>query len=200
MRNCRKALRWEFVLGQSVLRLAPILYFYVVEDNILFAKTDRHTAYVLIGWLWIQVWALVGQETLGPRFFVPNGWAPLAYDYHPVLREGDEEAGALMPIGFTQATTTDSVSGASTSEGPAQNGQKVFDCAICMQNIDVPVERSRDHGEGEVASLLGAGLFRRSRRSYMITPCRHIFHSPCLEGWMRYRLQCPICREVLPPL
>ena len=200
MRNCRKALRWEFVIGESILRLAPLLYLYVDEDNILFVRTDRHTAYVLIGWLWIQVWAMVSQEFLGPRFFVPNGWAPPAYDYHPVLREGDEEAGALMPIGFTQATTTDGGSLARPSEEPFRNGQKAFDCAICMQNVDVPVERSRDHGDGEVASSLGGGLFGRSRRSYMITPCRHIFHSACLEGWMRYRLQCPICREVLPPL
>jgi len=28
----------------------------------------------------------------------------------------------------------------------------------------------------------------------MVTPCRHVFHSNCLEGWMRFRLQCPNCR------
>lgn len=86
IRNCRKALRWEFVVGESILRLATFVYFYTVPDNILFVKNDTNAAYVLIGWVWIQIWALISQEILGPRFLIPNGYAPPAYDYHPVLR------------------------------------------------------------------------------------------------------------------
>ena len=194
IRNCRKALRWEFVLGQSILRLIPFVYLYAITDNVLFISTDRYAAYVLIGWVWIQVCALFSQEILGPRFFIPNGWAPPAYDYYPVLREDDEEAGATMPIGFTEATSDSEP--ASPSEESKKNGNWTFDCAICMQTIDVPVMSAV--GEGDTGSSLATSLF--SRRAYMVTPCRHIFHSPCLEGWMRYRLQCPICRENLPPL
>ena len=197
IRNCRKALRWEFVVGQSILRFAPIYYFYTFDDNILFIEWDRYAAYALAGFVWIQVWVLLSQELLGPRFFVPHGWAPPAYDYHPVLREGDEEDGTAMPIGFAQATSGNS-SPTSLSSSSNQRGQKTFDCAICMQNITVPVVPS---GSGsETAASLGTSLFSSGRRAYMITPCRHVFHSPCLEGWMRYRLQCPICRDMLPPL
>ncbi|MCJ1476729.1 hypothetical protein MMC13_005398 [Lambiella insularis] len=195
IRNCRKALRWEFVIGQSILRLVPFVYFYTVTDNILFIKTDPYAAYALVGWVWIQVLALVSQEILGPRFFVPNGWAPPAYDYYPILREDDEEAGATMPIGFTDATRDNEP--ASPASEAKKKGQRTFDCAICMQNIDVPVV-SASGGEGDANTSLATNLF--GRRAYMVTPCRHIFHSPCLEGWMRYRLQCPMCRENLPPL
>lgn len=195
IRNCRKALEWEFVIGQSILRLIPFVYFYTVTDNILFVETDPYAAYVLIGWVWLQVLALLSQEILGPRFFVPNGWAPSAYDYHPILREDDEEAGATMPIGFTDATRDNEP--ASPSSESKKKGQRTFDCAICMQSIEVPVV-SPSGAEGDAGTSLATNLF--SRRAYMVTPCRHIFHSPCLEGWMRYRLQCPICRENLPPL
>ena len=236
IRNCRKALRWEYVVGQSVLRFTPFLYFYTVQNNVLFVRTDRNAAYVLAGWMWVQVWVLVSQEVLGPRFFVPSGWAPLAYDYYPVLREEDEEGGGTMPIGFTQATTADGAGGASSSSASASasapasasastgtsagggeakekdrhkdkdkdkdRGKRTFDCAICMQDIEVPVVpaggAAAARGEGSKALVAGAGLF--GRRTYMVTPCRHIFHSQCLEGWMRYKLQCPICRETLPPL
>ena len=196
MRNCRKAFRWEFVVGQSLLRLAPIAYFYMVDDNILYIKTDWIAALALVAWVWIQVWALVSQEILGPRFFIPNGWAPPAYDYHPILREDDEESGATMPLGFTQATA-DEGSMAITPGESRSRGHKTFDCAICMQNLEVPVVPSGG-SDVEGSPSLGAGFF--SRRAYMVTPCRHIFHSVCLEGWMRYRLQCPICRDNLPPL
>ena len=201
IRNCRKALRWEFVIGQSILRLMPFVYFYTIQDNVLFTETDTNALLVLMAWLWLQVWALISQEILGPRFFVPNGWAPPAYDYHPVLREdADEESGASLPIGFTQAPTASSPSSATTTK-PGDitgDGKKTFDCAICMQNLEVPVIPAGG-GQGESsASSLGTNIF--SRRAYMVTPCRHVFHSACLEGWMRYRLQCPICRESLPPL
>lgn len=199
IRNCRKALRWEFVVGQSVLRLAPIAFFYTVPNNVLFVRNDINAAYVLAGWVWIQICALISQEILGPRFFVPNGWAPPAYDYHPILREEDEKAGSIMPIGFTQATA-DPTSPTATKPGESkEKGKKIFDCAICTEDIEVPVVPSAGNGDGEsVTSIAASTIF--SRRAYMVTPCRHIFHSQCLEGWMRYRLQCPICRENLPPL
>lgn len=196
MRNCRKAFRWEFVLGQSTLRIAPFIYFYTVPSNILFVETYRNAAYVLMGWVWVHVWVLASQEILGPRFFVPNGWAPPAYDYHPILRDDDLEGGATMPIGFTQATEDEA--SVSTTPGEAKSkGQRTFDCAICREDIDVPFIPAGG-SDSEVAGGFGGNIF--GRRSYMVTPCRHIFHSVCLEGWMRFRLQCPICRETLPPL
>lgn len=202
IRNCHKALRWEFVTGQSILRLAPIIYFYTIPDNILFIEPDINGAYILIGWVWIQICILITQEILSPRFFVPNGWAPPAYNYHPILREDDEEAGASMPIGFTQATAGPTSPTTSKPGESREKSKKVFDCAICAENVEVPVVPLTGSREGESAAAGGgvAATTIFSRRAYMVTPCRHIFHSQCLEGWMRYRLQCPICRENLPPL
>ena len=201
MRNCRKALRWDFVFGQSLVRLLPITYFYAVSDNVLFSRTDLRALLVLAGWVWVQILALGSQEVLGSRFFVREGWAPPAYDYHPILREDEE--GATMPIGSTTLSSpveepSDSTSlsqpGESKDAGKGK-GKKVFDCSICAMDIEVPVIPAGGAAAGE-----GMGGMILQRRAYMVTPCRHIFHTPCLEGWMRYRLQCPNCREILPPL
>ena len=394
MRNCRKGLRWEFVISQSLLRLAPVIYLCTTttdDNNILIfsiepedgnsSSSGGRRASVLIGWIWIQVWILLGQQFLGPRFFVPESWLPPAYDYHPVLREDDLENGDKMPLGFSLATestsstddtgparstfTTATTTSTSTSTAPGAHvdeakismhahpgpssatrptkprsshspGYRIFDCAICMQNIEVPIlplntssstststststdpsgsvptrnseskpvggsssisnsssSRRQDREDREENSTatahvdsrtrssfrrarLSAGFLfssvssfvrlagsfissslspspspspsfsfspslsssssssprsssspqspsfytsitspltsffslssntsrlSRARASYMVTPCRHIFHTECLEGWMRYRLQCPICREGLVPL
>jgi mitofusin len=194
MRNCRKALRWDFVLGQSLVRLIPITYFYAVSDNVLFSQTDVRALMVLAGWVWVQILALVSQELLGSRFFIREGWAPPAYDYHPILREDEE--GATMPIGSTQAPDDDDPTSMSKAGESKGKGKKVFDCSICTQDIEVPVIPSGASSEN-APGLSGMIL---QRRVYMVTPCRHIFHTQCLEGWMRYRLQCPNCREILPPL
>ncbi|CAI6332364.1 unnamed protein product [Periconia digitata] len=199
MRNCRKALRWDFVAGQSIVRLLPVGYFYGVEGNVLFSKTDWKALAVLVGWVWVQMVALASQEVLGSRFFVREGWAPPAYDYHPILREDEE--GDTMPIGSSSTASALEGDESTTEESALQagesksKGKKIFDCSICAQDIEVPVIPVGGAMEGQ-----GLGGLTLQRRVYMVTPCRHIFHTACLEGWMRYRLQCPNCREILPPL
>ncbi|KAF4331895.1 TUL1 RING-domain protein [Fusarium beomiforme] len=192
-RNCRRALGWPFVIGQSTLRLLPVAYFWVKEDNFLYARSDWHAFLVFCAWLWIQLIILAAQDIIGPRFGIPAGWAPDAWDYHPVLREDSLEAGGL-PIGLVADDTPGIERARSSGEGNSkkQSSMRSIDCAICRENLEVPVLTAEDEDTGV------AGVF--ARRLYMVTPCRHIFHSACLEGWMRFRLQCPICREELPPL
>ena len=194
MRNCRKALLYRFVIGQSVLRLAPVGYFYCVQENVLWIKNDTRTFAVLVGWVWLQIVVLVVQDVLGPRIGVPRAWVPPAYDYHPVLRE-DMEA-SLLPIGFVPSPSSSEADAATRPAEHKEKGKRTFDCAICMQGIDVPVVSAGEEdgvGTSSVHSIV-------QRRLYMLTPCRHIFHTKCLEAAMRYRLQCPVCREGLPPL
>lgn len=203
MRNCRKAFRWDFVVGQSVLRLSPFLYFLTVRGNVLFIRPDSITALAMTGWVWLQVWVLVSQDILGPRFFVPRGWAPPAYDYHLILRdtagsEQDLEAGGgTLPIGSLRADEREPPS--EDKLFPKDRKKAVFDCAICMQEMEVPV-LAGSGGPGGSSSVTDGATSILSRRTYMVTPCRHIFHSTCLESWMRLRLQCPICRESIPPV
>ena len=204
MRNCRKALRWDFVLGQSILRLSPFLYFYSVGENALFIRSDSAMAYSMTGWVWLQVWILASQDIVGPRFFVPKGWAPPAYDYHPILRDTTEsdrdlESGGALAVGALRADERDAseIKG-QDKQSSRDKKRKIFDCAICMQEIEVPVLAALGAAEG--SSMADGATSVLSRRAYMVTPCRHIFHSTCLESWMRLRLQCPICRESIPPV
>ncbi|KUJ22156.1 uncharacterized protein LY89DRAFT_681467 [Mollisia scopiformis] len=202
MRNCRKALLWKFIIGQSVLRLLPFAYFYLREDNVMFSNTDWKAFSVLAGWVWIQIWILVAQEVLGPRWGLPKGWTEEGWDYHPILREDNVEAGGL-PIGLVQIPSSPTLDRINTGDEQGSRKKKdgsvrSVDCAICMQVLEVPVVAAGEDATGSGAAGGVAGML--ARRQYMVTPCRHVFHSACLEGWMRFRLQCPICRENLPPL
>jgi hypothetical protein len=201
-RNCRKALLWKFITGQSILRLLPFAYFYLKEDNILFAESDWKAFCGLAGWVWVQIWILVAQEVLGPRWGLPRGWYEEGWDYHPILREDNVEAGGL-PIGLVQIPSSPTLERVRTSEDLGRGKKRdssvrTVDCAICMQVLEVPVVAAGEDVSATGAAGGVAGML--ARRQYMVTPCRHVFHSACLEGWMRFRLQCPICRENLPPL
>lgn len=200
MRNCRQALSKKFVIGQSLLRLVPIAYFWGYEHNVLFVRTDLRMLATFAGWLWVQVVLLFGQELLGPRFLVSekSSWVPAAWDYHPMLREDEE--GSAMPIGDSPSSPVDerrsSLDAASKAD---RRGSRMFDCAICMQRIEVPVVPA---GESPASGNSATDMFTGgyiARSHYSVTPCRHIFHSDCLENSMDYKLSCPVCREHLPP-
>ncbi len=34
-----------------------------------------------------------------------------------------------------------------------------------------------------------------NKKPYMMTPCRHFFHTPCLESWFKQKKECPSCRQ-----
>lgn len=200
IRNCRQALRWEYVIGTSITRLIPIAYFWIKGDNVMFAKTDWRICAVLVGWIWLQIVVLVAQAILGPRIFVKQSWSwvPEAWEYHPLLHEDEEDANMPLNVTTSAFPSSSDASEVETSKAPGETkrrGKKVFDCSICAQDIDVPILSA-----GESADGMGSTGMLLQRRMYMVTPCRHVFHTGCLEGWMRYRLMCPNCREVLPPL
>ena len=220
-RNCRKALGWEYVILGSVCRATPVLYWYFAKGNLLAVKTSPRVAVFLIMWLAVQVAVLVSQRLWGARWFLfgmgtVGEWLPVVWEYHPTLTSGgedEESAGAdadvaLLP-GKQKASGEMSVNLlASAGEAKDEEGEKgtrrVFDCAICMNEIDVPVVQRGDAetGKGKGLGLSAAAGFGLGleRAGYMVTPCRHIFHAECLEGWMGLRLVCPVCREGLPPL
>jgi len=60
-----------------------------------------------------------------------------------------------------------------------------INCAICMMSFCKDPEEDSDK----------TGLLIR----YMETPCKHYFHSNCLEKWMEEKLSCPCCRKTIPP-
>ncbi len=33
------------------------------------------------------------------------------------------------------------------------------------------------------------------KKPFMVTPCVHIFHTPCLESWTSQKKECPCCRK-----
>lgn len=51
------------------------------------------------------------------------------------------------------------------------------ECVICMNPVEI-----------------GRSMAR------MVTPCGHFFHSQCLQRWMDVKMECPTCRQILPPL
>lgn len=39
-----------------------------------------------------------------------------------------------------------------------------------------------------------------ANQDFLLTPCKHSFHSSCLKSWMERKLACPTCRNKIPPI
>lgn len=181
LKNRRQAFSWEFVVGMLVVRLIPVAYVCLYEKNPLHHHFDPMLVTVVGAWLVFQWGLLYLQQRLGPRFWIHESLLPKAYDYQPVLTMADLENGFLLEVleGIKLG-----------ADEPAKAGitNCVCTCPICMTTLTLPI----------VAEALKA--LAVSRKEYMITPCHHIFHAECLESWMKYKLQCPVCRQALPPI
>lgn len=187
IKNRRRAFLWRFVLGTSILRLIPVFYLCMKLDNTLRHGHDPALFGVVALWLVLQLLLLYAQSQFGARFWINEAWLPKAYDYHPMLSLADLENGFASDIlaGIKSRT-------AEVADPDSQSSGYVLcpvDCAICMTEVTVPVAASEQKKDKKIA-----------HSDYMITPCHHIFHTECLEDWMKYKLQCPVCRTSLPPV
>ena len=64
------------------------------------------------------------------------------------------------------------------------------ECVICMNKLRVDVD-SNGHVNDHNSTFA---------KYYMQTPCNHKYHIQCLKKWMDIRMDCPSCRQPIPPL
>lgn len=186
IRGSRQSFKWWFIGGSTLIRLLPLSYVFTNKNNVFQHHYDPTFFYWIVRWYIIQIVPLFLQNLYGPRFFLPKMLLPKTYDYHPVLTEGDLESG----FGIVHEHDHEQIDDTTTTINREHGGNCTIDCAICMNPVKLHIAKSN----------ADQALHFASRRTYMVTPCKHIFHSRCLESWMQYKLQCPVCRSPLPPL
>ncbi|CAK7894889.1 transmembrane E3 ubiquitin-protein ligase 1 [[Candida] anglica] len=188
LKNRRRSFSWEFIICSSFLRVCPVYYLTLYENNPMRHHKNVPLALTVTIWLVFQMVLLKLQEKFGARFWINDKWLPKAYDYHPILNVSDLENGFSSDIlaNIRELHEADDSTGIVTCK---------VDCTICMNEIDLPVIVNSE------VKITGPGSTDRAHaQEYMITPCHHIFHTECLEDWMKYKLQCPVCRSSLPPV
>ncbi|KIJ55286.1 hypothetical protein M422DRAFT_774359 [Sphaerobolus stellatus SS14] len=128
-RGTRPALNKEYLIGTTIGRSFFALYVFACPENILGVEPSRYV-WIIVILLTLQVLVILGQDILGPSFFVPKDWVAVsAYNYHPPLPTSDTEA-------------------------PKES---LGDCAICMDPIVVHQEM-HDSAGTQLLSSAAANL------------------------------------------
>ncbi|KAF3986835.1 hypothetical protein FT663_01566 [Candidozyma haemuli var. vulneris] len=183
LKNRTRVFSWEYAIGTSLVRFIPIFYMCLDKNNAVRHHHDPVMAVVVFSWVFTQLFFLYLQDCLGARFWVKENWLPEQYNYHPIINIKDLESGF----------SSDILANMRPQSADKDLAICDIDCAICMSTLQVPVVS----GEHSAASKKNVD---NMMKEIMVTPCRHIFHVKCLEDWMVYKLQCPVCRCALPPV
>ncbi len=216
--EAKKPMHPYYIWGTSMTRLVAPLYMFANEKNFLKgvypeSPIDIFMCRLLIIWVVLQAGVLYAQSRFGARFFIPSHFLPPKYDYNRPIPESllPSDNGAACPSEQLQKdrelpktevrsllpnrdagsrggvarnrkegkrTKGETVMTAETvTEVPNSSGAPCIECVICYNDIDTG-----------------------DRTAYMIAPCNHVFHKDCLIQWMEVKMECPICRQDLPPL
>lgn len=181
LKNKSQSLLWEFSIGTALVRVIPLCYLCLNVNNPFRHPYDPLLVLLITTWLLVQLLLLFCQSLWGARFWVNSKWLPEQYNYQPILTLKDLEHGFSSDI-------------LSNLKPEMRDGDFLLceiDCAICMSSLTIPILMS-DAPKEKVSNHL--------MKKILVTPCYHVFHLECLEGWMVQKLQCPVCRTALPPV
>ncbi|GAA5990118.1 hypothetical protein JCM10908_005828 [Rhodotorula pacifica] len=220
--TARQSLADEYVIGMTLARIGPPLYFWAYEENCLLVPTTSKIWY-LAAYYFAQAAILVLQARLaspqhqrtrlllrlsnagagGARFFIPKKlalWLELpslsSWDYHPR---------SLPPAiladlqGAIATASRDLEAGGGGGKSLSSSSDANAAAAATAGEPDCPICLTGVH-VFPTKEEEAAGEEDQVRMAFAVTPCAHLVHTECLEQWVMVRSICPVCRASLPPL
>ncbi len=160
-------------------------YFRGCPENFFQLSHDYTFILLCLACLIIETLLMYSQSALGPRWFLPNRFNESTFDFYKTKSE------VLM----------------------IRPDAELHDCVICLFSL-LSSENYKHFTDDFVAAgesrKLKCSLFEGckfnfrnfheasinlNRKPYMMTLCKHFFHTPCLESWFKQKKECPSCRQ-----
>ena len=190
--NTRPPMSRMFIICSSIGKLFLPIYTKGIDGNIFDLKPSYFKVSFLIIINFVEVIILLLQKSFGARTILPKKYRKNGFDYY-----------------------RDKVNiEAHVSKNPV--------CVICLENLNVEVDENFNTVQAKrktknicntllhicfvdkliqiINKWLNNMEGKNTKKKYMITPCDHVFHTVCLEKWMRQKNVCPYCKGDIPPL
>ena len=191
-----------YILLIDLNRIFPSLYFRCYSNNFFELSPDYSFVIIILIILFICSLFLYSQSIFGSRWFLPKSFKQKSFDFYKSEKEirtitkdidSLECIICLNPI-FSNEDNTNMNNNSeyisinlndSDEDTSIKSGEKIKNIYYkkkCNWNYLIDFhERS----------------WNIYNKPIMMTPCHHIFHSNCLEEWLRMKKECPSCRRDL---
>ena len=192
--NTRPPMSRLYILWNSISRLFLPIYMKGFDNNFFDLKPSYFKVILLVIIIITEVIILNLQKSLGPRIIIPKRFRKenQIFDYYKDKVNIDKHV----------------------SHNPI--------CVICLENLNFDVDENfnkikkktkpktfgykimnilylnalNEKMKKWIKYLLGKNL----KKKYMITPCDHVYHTVCLERWMKQKNECPYCKAEIPSI
>ena len=182
------------------------LYIHGCPGNFFDKETSNAFVLAFMIVIAVQMTTLYFQSKLGPRFFVPYELRrdPNAYNYFfkfsrragsndPERADSQPEENIECVICMNKIIYEIGTDGNVIDlAGNSASGSQVEMQQIPQDSLDESTEMSESQSES-------SGSFKKAKH-FMRTPCGHRYHPVCLKKWMERKLECPFCRQAIPPI
>lgn len=187
-KDFRNPLHPTYLIGTSITRLFLPLYILLCPQNMFQTQPRIIFSLSLVAYVALQVVILLKQSS-NPRFFIPAQFLPQRYNY--------------------QRTITPQLLSRIQQESENDTNVHNTNCVICLSPVNIhsyytgsltQLENRTNMGDSYDSDELSRAESGTMQQIYAITPCNHIFHLACLQQWSDYKMECPTCRQEIPPL
>ena len=193
-KNQRPPMSRLYIVWNSLSRLFLPIYAKGIDKNFFDLKPSYLKVGLLILIIFIEAIILILQKSLGARIIIPKKCRKQnnKFDYYRD-KVNIEKHVSKNPI-----------------------------CVICLENLSVDVDENFNQIKkkkkpktigAKILSFLYLDLINQKikkcikylegknlKKKYMITPCDHVYHTICLEKWMKQKNECPYCKTQIPSI
>ena len=190
--STRPPMSRSYIFYNTLSKLYLPIYIKSYEENIFDLKPSYIKTWTIVIIVFIEMVILLLQKTFGARTILPKKYRKVGFDYYR------DKVNVNLHI----------------SKNPT--------CVICLENLSSNVDENfnvlnqqKNKKKCLLYKILNCYLFtvffekinkwlnniegKPTKKKYMITPCDHVFHTVCLEKWLKMKSECPYCKRALPP-
>ena len=203
-----------YIIDLILNRIYPSFYFCMFKNNFLRIPTNKISEIFNIIFLLSLSGLLYSQTLFGPEWFFPIKDITefnFYLDEKELRKIKKNETDSLecliclLPI-IPQKKISANNNENNNDNGFAFNETDNLVIEVNDNNIISTLENKKcckfkysNRCFGEKSILLNFHEFSKNINNlpYMITPCKHVFHSDCLEEWFKMKKECPSCRNII---
>ena len=177
--NVKPPMNLTYIYLFSFIQISTIIYFKGYPYNILYLKPSYIKVTIICVILIIETLILTFQEIIDPKFFIPESLKEnngMQFKYNSQLSEEQKENICSICL-FT------------INESPYSENENLKTTNNNLNDIKKDDERKI------IFEDIKLKLIKYFKKPIIITQCKHIFHSICLEKYLKSKNKCPICRR-----
>lgn len=189
--NTRPPMSRMYIICLSLSKLYLPIYLKAFDGNIFDLKPSYLKVGLIIFIFIIEIIVLLLQKSFGARSILPKKYRRRGFDYYKdkvnIEQHVSKNPNCVICLESLMVEVDENFN-------TIQRKTKTKNCCdkiihlCCLDRVINKIKRWIANMEG------------KTKKKYMITPCDHVFHTVCLEKWMRQKNECPYCKAVIPPI